>query len=919
MFSTKALALTQVYPGEHVGNVTFSPMRALLPQLCAIAAVVCGSLGLLGWALDNAWLRGFGQADHPVHPLSAITYIAIALSLLTAMRGYRQLPIWLLAVPLTYLSGWSLRTVSQLRIPIEEWLWPDQMATYAMANGPPYSITAGTITLLTLSVAAATRPGRFAAQIVIMLASVALGTSFLGANIVYLQILHTMGPEKVALLSAPATFQAFFISAALLLWRGRIGWFELLRTDPALAGKLRHILPAILLMPAVTAFVEIAMDQVDVLPAALIDIIAAAINILVMSGLVFWSITRISAEHEALVEVTHAMDSVPIALTTPSGEIQHWSRGCEDLYGWSADDAVGRRKYDLLQTVDAQSGVPLRRADDVHNSDREVIEHRRDGSAVHVVERVRRVEEPGRPPVYAHSMTDISARVAAEEALHETEANLQLALASHEIGSFEWDVASGEVTFSAGAEQRLGLRQGEIEKHVQWIDCVDKDDFAGMQRAIAEATKMQAERVSYQYRFYPPAGGMRSIEGSSRFLYDAEGKFYRALGVIIDITDRAEREQALHVQKELFLSALKTVPSSMIIIDDRGIIQAFSASAERLFGYAADEAIGSHVKMLTPDPIRARPDNFIPKYLARQEKSFSERPRVLSLQRRDGTLVPVELWLGESDAGENHLFTGFCKDLSERYAADERLSDMRAELLHVSRLSAMGEMATGLAHELNQPLAATVYFLGAAEAILGDPSNVARGQAFVKMASEQALRAGAIIRRMRDFITKAEVDTRAVDLDTVVQDAVILSFVGGAQSDIKLRYELDPEARTVLADAVQIQQVLANLLRNAIEELRKCPPDRREIIIRTTVLPGDMVECSVSDTGPGLDPEVLATLYKPFVSTKGEKGMGVGLSICRRIVEAHRGTFHAGNNPNGGAIFRFTLPKMDRVTGDTAS
>lgn len=869
--------------------------------------------------MDNAWLRGFGRDSNPVHPLSALAYIVIALFLLAAMRARRVLPIYLLAFPIIYVFGWMYQAISGDHIPVEDWLFTRQMTQYAMANGPPYSVTVSLIAVLTIAAAISTRPGRIAGQTVITLASLTLGVSFLGACIVYLGIVHINPTGKVALLSAPATLQAIFISAALLFWRGRLGWFQLLRVDAASARKMRHVLPVVLLIPALTAFAEITAQRAGVLPPAMIDLIAAGSNILVMSGLVFWSVTRISAEHDALEVVTHAMDAAPIALTSPTGEIQHWSRGCEDLYGWTAKEAIGRRKYDLLKTVDAQSRVPLRRGDDVHNSDREVIEHRRDGQIVHVVERVRRVEEPGRAPVYAHSMTDISERVATEAVLQETEANLQLALGAHEIGSFEWDVASETVTFSAGAEQRLGLRHGEIEAHARWIDCVDPDDLAGMNQSITVATKAQAERVSYQYRFYPPGGGMRSIEGSARFLYDDTGKFVRALGVVIDVTDRVEREKALRVQEELFRSALATVPSAMIIIDDRGIIRAFSASSERLFGYPADEVIGTHVKFLAHSAIRAKPDSFIPHYLATREKRLGEGPRLLSLQRRDGTLVPVELWLGESDAGPNRLFTGFCRDLSERYAAEKRLADMRAELLHVSRLSAMGEMATGLAHELNQPLAATVYFLGAADMILADPTNFERGRSFVQMASEQALRAGAIIRRMRDFITKKEVDAHAVDVAEIIQDAIALSFVGGAQSDIKLRYDLAADSTMVLADPVQIQQVFANLIRNAIDELGKSPPDQREITIRTAQTEGGLVECSVSDTGPGLDPDILAHLYKPFVSTKGEKGMGVGLSICRRIIEAHGGTFDAANNPAGGAIFRFTLPKMNAAKGGASA
>lgn len=788
-----------------------------------------------------------------------------------------------------------------------------------MISAPPFTFNTFTLVLLTIGTAVATLPGRAASRTIITLASVTLGGSFVGFCIVYLDGLRINADTNHHLLSAPSTIQAMFISAALLLWRGRAGWFDLLKIDAASAKTLRHILPFVLLIPAITALAGIAFDQNGTLPPGTSNIIAAAINILVLSTIVFWAITRISTEREALAEITHAMDAAPITLTSPTGEIQHWSRGCEDLYGWSAEEAIGRRKYDLLRTVDAQSRIPPRRGDDIQNSDREVIEHHRDGSAIHVVERVRRVAEPGRAPVYAHSMTDISDRVAIEAALQETEANLQVALVSHDIGSYNWDVASRRVTYSAGAEQRLGLRPGEIKDNAGWLDCVDPDDWIEIRKSISVAIKAQAEKISYQYRFYPPSGGMRSIEGSARLLYDDQGKFVRALGVIIDVSDRAEREQALRVQEGLVRVGLATVPLAVIIIDDRGIIQAFSAAAERMLGYAAEDVIGQHVKRLAPSAIRAKPDSFIPRYLAKREKRLSKGARVHSLQRRDGTMVPVELWLGESDGGKTHLLTGFCQDLSERYAAEKHLADMRAELLHVSRLSAMGEMATGLAHELNQPLAATVYFLGAADMVLADPANFERGQAFVKMASEQALRAGAIIHRMRDFIAKEDVDAQAVAISGVIDDAIALSFAGGAQSDIRLRYEPNPAVTTVLADPVQIQQVFANLLRNAIEELRKCPPDQRNITIRTAHVDGDMIECSVSDTGPGLDPNILAELYKPFVSTKGENGMGVGLSICRRIIEAHRGTFHAENNPAGGAIFRFTLPKMEIRKGDPSS
>ena len=249
---------------------------------------------------------------------------------------------------------------------------------------------------------------------------------------------------------------------------GLFVWLALLRRNSPQAKTVSRVLPVLVAIPVIMVVTESAVDHLGVFPSMMMDLIAATVNIALLVAIVVWSIAQISAEHEARAEITHALDSAPIALTSENGEIQHWSRGCEDLYGWSAEHAIGRQKYDLLKTIDARTRKPLRRASDLGDTEREIIEQRRDGAIVHLVERVRRVEEPGCAPVYAHSMIDISKRVATEAALRESEANLNLALAAHEIGSFEWDVAANEVVFSPGAEQRLGLRQGEIGAHVTW-------------------------------------------------------------------------------------------------------------------------------------------------------------------------------------------------------------------------------------------------------------------------------------------------------------------------------------------------------------------------------------------------------------------------------------------------------------------
>ncbi|TXC69653.1 PAS domain S-box protein [Sphingomonas ginsenosidivorax] len=374
---------------------------------------------------------------------------------------------------------------------------------------------------------------------------------------------------------------------------------------------------------------------------------------------------------------------------------------------------------------------------------------------------------------------------------------------------------------------------------------------------------------------------------------------------------RSEREAELLEQHELLQSILKTVPSALVVFDARGVIKAFSASAERIFGHAAKDVIGCSVEILSSGPDRNSIAAYVTRYLATGVREMSDGTRPLYARRRDGTMIPVELWLGDLQVGPNRLFTGFWKDISERLANEERLASMRSELLHVARLSAMGEMAAGLAHELNQPLAAMVYFLGAFEHLPDDETNRERGLALVRMASQQAMHTGEIVRRMRTFASNDDAEMRVEPIAEVLDDAIAVTFLDGGRYDIQLVYDLDPAAVNILADRVQIQQVFVNLVRNAMEELGKSPPGHRTITIATELIDPETVAFSVADTGPGIDAAMIEQLGMPFFTTKGTTGMGLGLSISRRIIEAHGGVLTAANGPAGGAVFRFTLPHID--------
>ena len=359
--------------------------------------------------------------------------------------------------------------------------------------------------------------------------------------------------------------------------------------------------------------------------------------------------------------------------------------------------------------------------------------------------------------------------------------------------------------------------------------------------------------------------------------------------------------RAAHVQ-----SILDTVPDAMIVIDEKGVMQSFSATAERLFGYTPSDVVGRNVSILMPEPDRSRHDSYLQRYLSTGERRIIGIGRVVTGLRRDGSTFPMELAVGEMRSGERRYFTGFLRDLTERQEVQSRLQELQSELVHVSRLTAMGEMASALAHELNQPLAAISNYMKGSRRLLEasrEPSAGRVAEALEK-AAEQALRAGQIIRRLRDFVARGETEKRVERVSKLVEEASALALVGAREYGIKVRLSVDPAADLVLADRVQIQQVLVNLLRNAMEAMRDAPT--RELSVSTTGTAGEMVLVEVADTGHGISPEVGEKLFQPFMTTK-PSGMGVGLSISKTIIESHGGRIWVEPGPDGGARFRFTL------------
>ena len=261
-------------------------------------------------------------------------------------------------------------------------------------------------------------------------------------------------------------------------------------------------------------------------------------------------------------------------------------------------------------------------------------------------------------------------------------------------------------------------------------------------------------------------------------------------------------------------SILETIPDAMIVIDERGRILSFSAAAEKMFGFSEDEVRGENVSTLMPSPDRERHDLYLSRYMATGNRKIIGIGRVTTARHRDGTTFPIHLHVGEAKIGEERVFTGFIRDLTERQQTELRLHDLQEELAHVSRVTAMGTLATSIAHELNQPLTAIANYVETAEELLQncDEETLEIVREAMKDCAQQSVRAGQIVRRLRDFISRGESERRIESLERVVNEASALAMVGAGERGIALEVRLDPAVDRVLIERIQVQQVILNLV-----------------------------------------------------------------------------------------------------------
>lgn len=327
-----------------------------------------------------------------------------------------------------------------------------------------------------------------------------------------------------------------------------------------------------------------------------------------------------------------------------------------------------------------------------------------------------------------------------------------------------------------------------------------------------------------------------------------------------------------------------------------------------MFGYSSEEVLGKNVSILMPVPHRDQHDSYLANYLRTGEKKIIGSRRMVSARHKSGAAFLVDLFVHEAKIGDRHQFVAFLHNATHREEQRKELTELGKTLAHADRIASMGLLASAIAHDINQPLTAvrnyveTVSVMAKSDA----PLDLAIVCEAMDACAQEVGRAGEIIRRLRQYVSHGDTEEREESLGNLVANALSLALADGEGFGVDVRIALAPAADAVLVDGIEIRQVLFNLMRNALQAMTDTTDRRLGITSRSD---GSMVEVRIEDSGCGIHNDRTGQLFLPLNSNKID-GMGLGLFICRMIVEAHHGKIWFEHSELGGAAVHFTVPAM---------
>jgi two-component system sensor kinase FixL len=626
--------------------------------------------------------------------------------------------------------------------------------------------------------------------------------------------------------------------------------------------------------------------------------------------------TRAESELRALLDA--AVDAVIVI--DHRGQIATFNRAAERLFGWRAADVVG-------QNVKMLMPAPYRAEHDGYMQNymrtgqariigigREVVAQRSDGTVFPASLAVGEI--PGsNPPRFIGFIHDITSRKAAVDALRRERDRAQSYLDLAEVMLLALDANGRVALINRKGCEILGYTEAELVGR-DWFEQVVPERTRDASRAsFDDVLRGRRDAMSYvEDTVLTRDGEQKLIAWRTTVVRDERGETVGTLSSGEDVTERRRAETQLLKSESLLRAAQAIANLGNYEVQLPGGTSHWSDQMFRIVGL--DPAEGP----IEPDEFVAQlvhPDDR-ERVLREWQRAIGETGRFdveYRLLRPDGTVRDVHslAQVTTGPDGESLVVTGTMHDISERKRSEEETRQTQEKLTHVSRLSTMGEMATGLAHEINQPLTAIATYAQAGLRMMNAPGGADHDDITeaLKQITNQALRAGEVIKRLRAFVKNRATRTEVLDLNSLIEDVQVLAESDARSNDVRLTLDLAPSVPPVSADPVQIQQVLLNLIRNAIDALNESPGATREIVVSTRNEP-DAVEVAVVDRGPGIAPQVADNLFNPFYTTKAT-GTGLGLAISRSIIRAHLGKLAHRPTPGGGTTFYFTLPPLPKA------
>lgn len=356
------------------------------------------------------------------------------------------------------------------------------------------------------------------------------------------------------------------------------------------------------------------------------------------------------------------------------------------------------------------------------------------------------------------------------------------------------------------------------------------------------------------------------------------------------------------------LALLNAAVDAFVIIDERGTIELFNHAAEMMFGYSCNDVLGKNVAILMPSDIASQHDNYLMNYIQTSDSKVIGKSRKVMGRKFDGNEFPINISVGEVLESSHRQFVGIIRDMSEQEKIKAEAQENRERLSHAARLNAAGELAAGIAHEMNQPLTAITSYAQASRRLLRTPNdgNLSRVKGALDKICDQALRTSEVLNQLRTFVKKRTGDRKHIELNQTIRETINLAQIDTRISQHNVILELEENNQPILlANQVQIQQVLLNLIRNGLDAMEKM--EGSPLKITSQWLSEQTIEVSVIDCGDGLEENISKQVFTPFYTTK-ETGMGMGLPISQTIIHAHGGDIYIKNTNDSLTNFSFSLP-----------